>query len=742
MIQSLSVFFPAYNEEDNIKNTLIEADNFLKKQNLNYELIVINDGSKDRTASVVADLIKANKRIRLINHPKNLGYGAALKTGFKACHYPWIVLLDSDGQFAISDLQKFFNKQNEADLLVGVRIKRQDDLFRRFLAKVLWLVNWLFFGINLQDIDCGFKLFKKEILERIGELKTESAITTTEFVIRAKQLGFKLGEVSVSHRPRTKGEQTGGKFKIVFKASKEGLWLRFVLWKESILKTYHKVESFFKDNKKESLILISILILASFLRLYRIRSHLIFLGDEGRDALIVRRMLVEHKFTFLGPTASVGGFYLGPIYYYFMALPLWLSGFDPVGPAVMVALFGILTVFFLWLFLRNLNPRLALFSAFFYAIFHTPVYWSRFSWNPNPTPFFTILFIYFLSQGFNLKEKKFFFLSGCSLGVLFQLHYLTLCLVPILILTILILSHYKTWLKNFLSTILGAILTFSPFLVFEIRHNFPNFRTIIDFFVTRSGAVQGFLLKNFINAFLINSHRLIQVVFLFESWKIIRIFLLTSLFLLFYKIIKGRGRERKIMVIIFLWWFIGVLILSLYQGQVYDYYYGFLFPLPVIFLGLVGDVFLKKSFFFKSLFFLFMAWLLLINLKNQPFLGTGPRLIDQTKKITQMVIDLTNNKPFNFALMARGNSDHSYRYFLEVFGRKPVPLEEKVTDQLIVVCEEKECKPLGYSLWEIAGFGRAEIDKEEEHPVGIKVMRLIHHEDSINLIGKPAPQGM
>lgn len=736
--EGISLFFPAFNEEDNIGKLLLEADQFLKNRALNYELIVVNDGSQDKTTEIVQQLAKKNPKIKLVNHPKNLGYGAALKTGFRCSKFPWIAFIDSDGQFDIEELEKFLQARGQTDLLMGYRMKRRDSLFRRFLARTLWLVDWWLFGINYKDVDCGFKLFKKEILKKIGELKTQSAITETEFVLRTKRAGFKIKEIGVAHHPREKGEQTGGKFRIVTKAALEGLWLRLLLWQENLQSSFFRIKDFIKRNRIESIILFFILLLATFLRTYRLRSHLIFLGDEGRDALTVKRIIVDRKLTLLGPTASVGGFYLGPIYYYFMILPLWLAGFDPVGPAVMVAVFGILTVFFVWLLSRPLlGKKAALITTLFYGVSAKVVYWTRFSWNPNTMPFFSVLFLCFLYKGVKNLRKKFFFLAGASLGILWQLHYLSLALIPVLLAVIFLLTRRKYWLKSIFASVLGAITTFSPFLVFELRHNFPNTRTIINFFIERSGAVQGFKEEIFINAIQTRACHLLEIILMLTNWEMIKVFLALSLFFLIVKVFQ----KGKIAKVIFLWWFIGTATLSLYQGQMYEYYYGFLFPLPAIFLGLIGSFLLKRNWFFKASYGVFVLLLLLINLRAQPFQGEGANLIEQTKRISQMVIELAEKRPFNFALMARGNSDHSYRYFLELWNFKPVSLEEQVTEQLIIVCEEKECEPLGHPLWEIAGFGRAEIDRIEEHPVGIKVMRLVHHPDSIDLIGKPVPKG-
>ena len=235
-IAQISVFLPAYNEEDNIKATIASVEGVLKKISCEYEILVVNDGSSDNTGEIVRDLIKRNNKIRLVNHSVNHGYGAAFKTGLYSVRYSYVVQMDSDGQFDFSQVEKFIEKIDQADLIIGYRIARTDSFYRRFMARVLWLADFILFGLDFKDIDCGFKLFKRQILEEMPKLKTESAITVTEFVARAKHAGAKIAQVGVNHYSRSGGMQTGGKPSIIFKASWQGILLWFFLLKEKIWK--------------------------------------------------------------------------------------------------------------------------------------------------------------------------------------------------------------------------------------------------------------------------------------------------------------------------------------------------------------------------------------------------------------------------------------------------------------------------------------------------------------------------
>lgn len=225
-LKSISIFFPAYNEEGNIATTLIDARNAAKLVAKDYEIIVVNDGSHDRTVEVVAELQKHDHKIRLISHPRNLGYGAAVKTGLKACKMDWIFFTDSDGQFHYDELAKFVKESDKADLVIGYRRKRMDPFHRVFVAQVLLKVwNFVLFGLTVKDVDCAYKLFKKEVRDAI-KLDTSSAITVTEFIVKAKSLGYKISQLPVHHYPRKFGAQTGGNWRVILKAARESFALR------------------------------------------------------------------------------------------------------------------------------------------------------------------------------------------------------------------------------------------------------------------------------------------------------------------------------------------------------------------------------------------------------------------------------------------------------------------------------------------------------------------------------------
>jgi len=481
---------------------------------------------------------------------------------------------------------------------------------------------------------------------------------------------------------------------------------------------------------------ILIFILAVLLRLYRLPEYVQFLGDEGRDALAVKRMIVDHQWTLLGPTASVGGFYIGPIYYYFIMPFLWLFKLNPVGPAYFSVIVGLAMIVSTYYFCKKFfGEKEALVTTFLMSISPEMVYISRFSWNPNPMPFFaliTILLVYFASV---TKKRIFVFLAGLSVGIMQQLHYIDLIFMPILGLAILVTLPRKEFIKNIILGTAGFLLGDSLFLIFELRHNFPNIRSVLEF-ISRGGktvsprSLDLFWLLDDI------TRRCYEIVLGFHG-TILNIYYYLSMFgLVVWLKEKIQIKEERVKIwLILIWLLIGALGVGSYQGTLSNHYFGYLFPLPFMFLGIFAARFLLNKKILIPFFLIWLVVLIYFEIKNLYLWYPPNNQVTQTSKVARMVANLALEKPYNFALITPGNSDHAYRYFLEVWQKAPTTIinpdldlsRKTVTDQLIIVCEQAECKPLGNPLWEVAGFGRAEIAEKQIGPAGIVVYKLVHY---------------
>lgn len=230
-IDKLSVFFPAYNEEGELEKTVSKAKKVLLKTAKTWEIIIVNDGSKDNTKQVAQKLVKSDKRIRLVDHRVNRGYGAAFKSGFYSAKYPWITFTDADGQFDFGEITKFIQKQEEtdADLVIGYYTKRQVSKSKILTSKMWELVVFVLFGLHVKDIDCGFKLVSKKVVDALPKLESErGAFISSEFLIKAKKKGFKIVEIPITHYPRTTGAGTGRNVKVIIESFKD----LFKLWKK------------------------------------------------------------------------------------------------------------------------------------------------------------------------------------------------------------------------------------------------------------------------------------------------------------------------------------------------------------------------------------------------------------------------------------------------------------------------------------------------------------------------------
>ncbi len=220
-MDSISVFFPTYNEEGNIQKVVLNAKKILLKTFNKWEIIVVNDGSSDNTREIVEKLGKEDARIRIINHEENKGYGASLKSGFYNCRYDWIAFTDSDGQFDFSEIIEFVNKQDEtdADLVIGYYKKRRVSKFKIITSKMWELAVFILFGLHVKDIDCGFKLISKKVIDKIPRLESQrGAFISSELLIKAKKANFKIVEIPVTHYPRTQGKGTGRDLKVIVKS--------------------------------------------------------------------------------------------------------------------------------------------------------------------------------------------------------------------------------------------------------------------------------------------------------------------------------------------------------------------------------------------------------------------------------------------------------------------------------------------------------------------------------------------
>jgi len=216
---TLSIFFPTYNEEANIEETITRTVRVVEESPYvgNYEILIINDGSRDGTLAVAQRLAQTYPKVLVINHPKNLGYGAALRSGIMAARMDYVFFTDADLQFDIIELQNLLVHVPENSVVLGYRAPRRDPALRLLNAWGWNTLNRLLFGLHVRDIDCAFKLFKREEIQSL-RLQSKGAMLSAEALIRLSRKGVMFKEVPVSHLPRVAGSATGAKPSVIVRA--------------------------------------------------------------------------------------------------------------------------------------------------------------------------------------------------------------------------------------------------------------------------------------------------------------------------------------------------------------------------------------------------------------------------------------------------------------------------------------------------------------------------------------------
>ncbi|MBA2276833.1 MAG: glycosyltransferase family 2 protein [Chloroflexia bacterium] len=224
---SLSLVLPAHNEAGNIEAVVSRALAVLPDYTSDFEIVVVNDGSRDETPQIIDRLAAEDARVRTVHHPANQGYGAALRSGFAVTRGDHVMFMDADRQFDIADIRLLVPFVEFFDIVAGFRLERNDPLRRRINAEIFNVAIRLLFGVHLRDIDCAFKIFRGDLLRSL-ELTAPGALINTEIQAKLRRQGASLEQVGVHHYPRIAGEATGGSARVIFRAMGETvlLWLR------------------------------------------------------------------------------------------------------------------------------------------------------------------------------------------------------------------------------------------------------------------------------------------------------------------------------------------------------------------------------------------------------------------------------------------------------------------------------------------------------------------------------------
>lgn len=462
-------------------------------------------------------------------------------------------------------------------------------------------------------------------------------------------------------------------------------------------------------------LIIFLTVIGAVLRLYRLEASLQFLGDQGRDALILRNMLVNYDLPFIGPVTSVGSFFLGPLYYYLMAPFLFLANYNPVGPAIATAFIGIITIPVLYLITRSmLSASAAAITCFLYTLAAIPIEQTRSAWNPNPMPLAALGIIYGFYLANYKNQPKGLLLAAASLGVTLQLHYMIVFLAPFILWQLFLARRH---VRELIPAAVIFLLLNLPLLLFEIKNNWLNVRGLMEFLGKHQyGSLNWWqVIKNTIG----RSEQAIGMVLGFgrdfsvlRTW-VTRIFLL--LLLAFFKRIRFLG----------MYLLATIAMLAVYQENIYPHYLGFLFP--VVFILMAAILSRLPQPFLPAFMLLFLVY-------NLPQINTLLRQngnlnsVKTTAGFIKNDIDQHGYQNYNLALLdgTRDYPAHSFRYFLEVFGGRPLSeADYPQTQVLYVISPYPQPNVLNEQIWEIKSLQPAELVESWQFPTSENIYKII-----------------
>lgn len=250
-LNSISVFFPAYNDEASIAGMVTLALALLPQLTADYEVIVVNDGSRDGTAAVLAELARQHTHVRVVHHPVNRGYGGALRTGFINATKDWVFYTDGDGQYDVRELGRLVALVRDGvDVVNGHKRKRSDSKRRIVLGAAYKFLARLLFNLPIRDVDCDFRLVRREVMQTI-ELVSTSGVVCTELVYKLQQAGARFVETPVQHYPRLHGQSQFFTWRRVAQTAVDffALWLRLVVWQRLAGKALRPAETLAKARE-------------------------------------------------------------------------------------------------------------------------------------------------------------------------------------------------------------------------------------------------------------------------------------------------------------------------------------------------------------------------------------------------------------------------------------------------------------------------------------------------------------
>jgi len=473
-----------------------------------------------------------------------------------------------------------------------------------------------------------------------------------------------------------------------------------------------------------------------FLRFYRIPEYLMFLSDQGRDAIILKRLVTLEKLVFVGPTTSIGNVFTGPFYYYLVAPFMWLFRLDPVGPAYAIALInslGLVGVFgYVW---RRYGKVTSLLFLTLVGLASTQIFQSRYSWNPNPVPLFTMLTLIAWQKTLETKKVRYFILSGLLFGFCLQLHYITIIILAPVVFSVFVKiiktvrnHQLQIGTARLLPTIfrsvppthyvllfVSCILSFTPIILFEIKNNFINTYAFVRAFSTSEVQAKTTFfidrLRDSCAGFI--NHLLLIKITGDQALIVLTIFFIVALIFVW----KQKRRNSYFIV-----WCVVLVITNIFAlsrlevGRHVHYFNPSYWPMYLT-IAYVGNSILHifSNRIYKGIIIIVLLIILGLYVKTQItslyFLTDKPRIytqVRQAKVVAQYIISQQTSDQYQVVGLPFFETEGHYRYYLEYLKHKPMSADSLGDPkELFVICHElakKDCDIPGNPQWQLADF--------------------------------------
>jgi hypothetical protein len=484
-----------------------------------------------------------------------------------------------------------------------------------------------------------------------------------------------------------------------------------------------------RQLKPVQYLLILIVAIAAFLRFYKIPQSVMFLGDQGRDAIIVKRIFKDLDPVFIGPVTSVGNLYLGPLYYYFMVPWLMLSYPSPLGPVYGVGLLGVVAVWLIYHWGKELvGKKAALTASILFAFSASAVTLSRFSWNPNPAPLVSLMMVVFTYRAWK-KNSLYWVGVAAAFSVLIQLHYLTLLSAGGAGLIWLAdfwgrFSKSKTTSKKLqelkpllISTLLGSLvflISLTPLVLFDLKHDGLNSKAFLEMVTGKEHFTQNAVGPFFSKIFKIikETHgRGMQIFFEINIGqnRLLNTILLvgTILGFIYTWIAKKKNKFKAGHAVLAAYLFTGIMGTAVYEHSIFTHYIGYLFPIAFLVLGVVLAEIWQKHVIGKIAVLVMLAGFIGYNFTQYGFGKATPNL-DDIKKVSQTIAQrVDENEKYNLVLLSESKDiiGFNYRYYLETTQNPPLDISLiGDTQKLFVINEQLLEDPLAQPIYEIIVF--------------------------------------